>query len=405
MLSWQQAREKVIEVVRARMRRPGRERARLERALGRILGESVAADRDLPAFPRSIRDGFAVRAADAAEIPSEFDIVAEIRAGDSFEGTIGPGQAARIMTGAPVPDGADAVVMVEYTREISAGRVAVDRPVRPGQYIVPQGNEARAGQKLLDPGRRIGFGELALLAEVGCAQVRVYRQRRVAVLSTGDEIVPVDQQPGPNQIRDTNSLSLCAQVALAGARPRLVGHAVDQEHALDQRIREALAGDILVLSGGVSKGKYDLVEKVLRSLGAEFYFDAVAIRPGRPAVFGWCAGRPVFGLPGNPVSTMVTFELLVTPAIDVLSGTEPRPLPLVPARLAVALDEKEGLAHFLPARLEWTATGIETRPVPWRGSGDLAGMSQSNGFILVPADRPKWQPGEMIEVLVRRDLL
>ncbi len=387
------------------MRRRTSARVPLTRALGRVLAEPISADRDQPAFPRSIRDGFAVRAASASEIPAEFDVVAEIKAGSAFDGTIGPGQAARIMTGAPVPAGADAVVMFEHTREISESRVAVERPVRAGQHIVARGNEARAGQKLLDPGRRIGFGELALLAEVGQAKVRVFRQQRVAVLSTGDEIVPLESEPGPYQIRDTNSVSLCSQVALAGARAVVVGRAPDATPALDERIREGLAADVLVLSGGVSKGKYDLVEQVLRDLGAEFYFDAVAIRPGRPAVFGWCAGKPVFGLPGNPVSTMVTFELLGTPAIDLLNGAEPRPLPLVAARLAVPLDEKEGLAHFLPARLEWTLSGIEARPVPWRGSGDLAGMAQANGFIVVPADRPRWQPGETIEVLLRRDLL
>ena len=405
MLTWQQARENVIEVVRARMSRRGRGHVRLDRALGRVLAQPVTADRDQPAFPRSIRDGYAVRAADTAMLPAEFEIVAEIKAGSAFHGVISSGQAARIMTGAPVPAGADAVVMVEYTHPLSETRVAVERSVTPGQHIVDRGTEARAGQTLLDPGRRIGFGELALLAEVGCAQVRVFRQQRVAVLSTGDEIIPVDREPGPYQIRDTNSLSLSAQVSLAGARPVLIRRAQDESAELGERIREGLAADVLVLSGGVSKGKYDLVEAVLSDLGAEFYFDAVAIRPGRPAVFGWCAGKPVFGLPGNPVSTMVTFELLVTPALDLLSGAEPRPLPLASAKLSVPLDEKEGLTHFLPAHIDWKESGAEARPVRWRGSGDLAGMAQANGFLVVPADRPRWQQGEQIQVLLRRDLL
>jgi molybdopterin molybdotransferase len=405
MLTWQQAREKVIEVVRARMRRRSRGRVRLDRALGRVLAQPVVADRDQPAFPRSIRDGFAVRASDTAQVPAELEIVAEIKAGSAFHGVVSPGQAARIMTGAPVPAGADAVVMVEYTRPVSETRVAIERSVAPGQHIVGQGSEAHAGQTLLEPGRRIGFGELALLAEVGCSPVRVYRQQRVAVLSTGDEIVPLEREPGPYQIRDTNSLSLSAQISLAGSRPLLAGRAQDETGELDKLIRAGLTSDVLVLSGGVSKGKYDLVEAVLSDLGAEFYFDAVAIRPGRPAVFGWCAGKPVFGLPGNPVSTMVTFELLVTPALDLLSGSEPRPLPMVSAKLSVALDEKEGLTHFLPARIDWRESGAEARPVPWRGSGDLAGMAQANGFLVVPADRPRWQPGEEIQVLLRRDLL
>ncbi|HVB35034.1 MAG TPA: gephyrin-like molybdotransferase Glp [Patescibacteria group bacterium] len=405
MLSWEQARARVVEIAGARMRRPRRERVPLGRALGRILAEPVVADRDLPPFPRAIRDGFALRAADAVAVPAEFDVVGEIKAGSSLDKTIGPGQAAEIMTGAPVPGGADSVVMIEHTRRLSELRMALDRPAKPGQHIVAQGSEARAGQTVLHPGRRIGFAEMAFLAEVGCARAPVFRQPRVAVLATGDEIVPLDRQPGPFQIRDSNSSSLFAQVTLAGGRAVPLGHAPDRFVELGDRLRKGLEADILVVSGGVSKGKYDLVKGVLGELGAEFYFETVAIRPGRPAVFAWCAGRPVFCLPGNPVSTMVTFELLVIPALDLLSGAGPRPLPLVTARLAQPLDEKEGLTHFLPARVEWKEPGPEARPVAWRGSGDLAGLAQSNGFIVVPADRPRWQAGETIGVVLRRELL
>jgi molybdopterin molybdotransferase len=404
MLSWEQARARVVEVVRARMRQPRRERVLLAHALGRVLAEPVVADRDLPPFHRAIRDGFAIRAADGAA-GGEFEVVGEIRAGSSFQGTIGPGQAARIMTGAAVPSGADAVVMVEYSREISGSRVVLERAAQPGQHIVAQGGEARAGDRLVEPGRRIGFAELALLAEVGYARPLVFRQPRVAVLATGDEIVPIQQNPGPFQIRDTNSLALSAQVARAGGRPGAVSRSPDLMAELTGKIRACLGADILVLSGGVSKGKYDLVKEALRQLGAEFHIDGVAIRPGRPAVFGWCEGKAVFGLPGNPVSTMVTFELFVVPALDLLGGAEPRPLPLVTARLMEPLSEKEGLTHFLPARVDWSETGPEARPAPWRGSGDLAGLAQSNGFLVVPADRPIWQAGETIGVLARRDLL
>jgi molybdopterin molybdotransferase len=405
MLTWQEARAKVIEVVRGRMGRPGRETLSLDRALGRILAEPIAADRDQPAFHRSTRDGFALRSADAANIPAEFAVVGEVKAGSWFPDTLAPGQAVRIMTGAPVPEGADAVVMIEHTRAAGDTRVVVERPVRAGQHIVARGSEARAGQKLLEPGCRIGFPELALLAGVGAAKLKTYLPPRVAILSTGDEIVPVEQEPGPYEIRDTNSHSLASQVRLAGARPVSLGRATDVAEVLDERIREGLGANVLLLSGGVSMGKYDLVETVLGKMGAEFFFDGLLIRPGRPAVFGWCGGRPVFGLPGNPVSTMVTFELLVTPALDLLSGAEPRPLPLVSARLAEPLDESEGLTHFLPARLTWSAEGISARPVPWRGSGDLAGLAQSNGFLVVPAERPRWQVGETIDVLLRRDSL
>lgn len=405
MLSWEQARTKVVETVRARMRSSRREKVPLARALGRVLAESAVADRDLPPFPRSIRDGYALRAADAVAAGAELEIVGEIKAGATFDQTVGPGQAVRIMTGAAVPAGADAVVMVEYTRELSDRRVALDRPAQPGQHIVAQGSEAHVDQELLQPGRRIGFAELALLGEIGCARPRVFRQPWVAVLATGDEIVPVEAQPGPFQIRDTNGTSLAAQISMAGGRAGATLRATDQSSELADRIRAGMEADVLVLSGGVSKGKYDLVKGVLRELGAEFHVDGVAIRPGRPAVFGWCGGKPVFGLPGNPVSAMVTFELLVVPALDLLNGAEPRPLPIFSARLAEPLTESEGLTHFLPARVEWTGSGREARPVPWRGSGDLAGLAQSNAFLIVPADRTRWSAGETIEVLVRRDLL
>lgn len=405
MLSWHEARERVIAIVRGRMRPPRPERVPLPRALGRVLAQPVFADRDQPAFPRSIRDGYAIRSAETSSLPAEFEIIAEIKAGSAFDGAIGAFQAARIMTGAPVPAGADAVVMLEHVREISSTRITVDRPIAPGLHFVAQGAEARAGAKLLDPGRRIGFGELALLAEIGCSPVRVFRRPRVAVLATGDEIVPLEIQPGPFEIRDTNSVSLAAQIALSGAGVASLGRAGDSFEALRAAIKAALRADAIVLSGGVSKGKYDLVEDVLKEFGAEFHFDSVAIRPGRPVVFGWCAGKPVFGLPGNPVSTMVTFELFVKPALDLLSGAEPRPLPLVSATLTVPLDEKPGLTHFLPARLDWTPSGPEARPVPWRGSGDVAGMAQANAFLVVPADRPISKAGETILALVRRDLL
>ena len=405
MLSWEQARGKVVETVRARMRPPRREKVPLARALGRVLAEPAVADRYLPPFPRAIRDGFALRAADALAVGAELDVVGEIKAGATFDQSIGPGQAVRIMTGAAVPAGADSVVMVEYTRELSDSRVALERAAQAGQHIVPQGSEARAGQSLLQPGRRIGFAELALLGEIGYARPRVFRQPRVAIIATGDEIVPIETQPGPFQIRDTNGISLAAQISMAGGRANIPLRASDESSELATCIRAGLEADVLVLSGGVSKGKYDLVKGVLRELGAEFHIDGVAIRPGRPAVFGWCADKPVFGLPGNPVSAMVTFELLVVPALDLLNGAEPRPLPMFSARLAEPLTESEGLTHFLPARVDWTASGREARPVPWRGSGDLAGLAQSNAFLVVPADRARWSAGETIEIVARRDLL
>jgi molybdopterin molybdotransferase len=231
------------------------------------------------------------------------------------------------------------------------------------------------------------------------------KRPRVAILSTGDEVVLIDETPGPFQIRNSNSVSLAAQVRIAGGEPVVLGNAADRIEDLGEKIERGLKEDALVLSGGVSMGKYDLVESALKAMGAEFFFDAVAIRPGKPVVFGICQGKPVFGLPGNPVSTMVTFELFVAPAIDLLSGAEARALPLVEARLAEAMKEKTGLTHFLPARVEWREAVAEVKALKWQGSGDITALSKANCFLVVPADREKIEVGESVSVLLRKDIV
>src|SRR5260370_1699077 len=255
-----------------------------------------------------------------------------------------------MMTGAAVPDGSDAVVMIEHTNR-DGDSVRFERAAQPGQNIVPRGSEAKRGETILSSGRRLGCAEVGLAAQVGATQLRCASKPRVAILSAGDEVIAIDQQPGAFQIRNSNSVSIAAQVRLAGGEPVLLGNAADRIVDLREKISRGLRQDVLVLSGGVSMGKYDLVETVLKDLGAQFYFDAVAIRPGRPAVFGKCGDTFVFGLPGNPVSTMVTFELFVVPAIDLLNGAPARDLPLVEARLGAALNEKQTLPTFLPARV------------------------------------------------------
>jgi molybdopterin molybdotransferase len=307
------------------------------------------------------------------------------------------------MTGAAVPSGSDAVVMIEHTTR-DGDEVRFERAALAGQNFVPRGSEARAGQTLLTPGMKLGYAELALAAQVGAAELKCAQKPRVAILSTGDEIVPVDSIPGRFQIRNSNSVSLAAQVRLAGGKPVLLGNAMDREDDLASKIRRGLQEDLLVLSGGVSMGKYDLVEKVLRELETEFYFDEVAIRPGRPAVFGKCGEKFVFGLPGNPVSTMVTFELFVVPAVDLLSGADARGLPMVEARLGEAMNEKPGLTHFLPARMEGQGAEREVKALKWQGSGDVSALGRANCFVVVPAEKEKLDVGERVEVIVRRDL-
>jgi molybdopterin molybdotransferase len=403
MLTYEQARQTVIEHVQ-RARAP---RATMTvgvwNALGFVLAQEIKTDRDYPPFNRSTRDGYAVRAREAAP-GAQLPCVGEIKAGDTVRDSLAPGTCMQIMTGAAVPPGADAIVMLEHTRR-EADVVRFERAALSGQNIVTRASEGSAGQTVLHPGARLGFAELALAAQVGASELLCVAKPRVAILSTGDEVISIQEQPGPFQIRNSNSVSLSAQVTLAGGEPVMLGNAADRIDDLRAKIEQGLKEDALVLSGGVSLGKYDLVETVLKDIGAEFYFDAVAIRPGKPAVFGRCGETFVFGLPGNPVSTMVTFELFVVPALDLLSGTEPRPLPLLEARLAEPLREKPGLTHFLPARVEWPHGNPEVSAVRWQGSGDIVALAHANCFVVVAADRETLAVGDAVPVLLRKDVI
>ncbi len=401
MLSYTDARQKVIEVTGGLRHIPGREAVEISHAFGRILAEPVFADRDYPPFDRATRDGFAVRAADAAAPGAQLECIGEIRAGGSFDGGVGARQCVEIMTGAAVPPGADAVVMVEHTKR-EGNRITLERVAERGQNIVPQGKEAKANSLLLAHATRLGYVELALAAQVGQARLAVSSRPRVAILSTGDEVVAVEAQPGPRQIRNSNGLVLETLVKLGGGEPVQLGNAPDELGILRKSIERGLEEDILVLSGGVSMGKYDLVEQVLSDLGAEFHFTGVAMRPGRPAVFATCRGKPIFGLPGNPVSTMVTFELFVLPAMDVESGATPRPLPVFHAKLTATVREKPPLAHFVPARVEWEGTEARVTVLPWQGSGDVVTLAAANGFLVVSPNRLEIAAGEWADVLPRR---
>ncbi|MHB8539852.1 MAG: molybdopterin molybdotransferase MoeA [Candidatus Acidiferrales bacterium] len=406
MLSFEDARRKVIEVTAGLRHVPASEKIKLKNALGRILAQEIVADRDYPPFDRATRDGFAVRAVDCRDAGTRLRVIGEVRAGGDFAGTVNAGECVQIMTGAAVPPGVDAVVMIEHTRPgAQQTEVAIDRVVEAGMNIVPRGSESRAGGILLGAKTRVGYAEVALAAQVGRAEVPVYRKPRVAILSTGDEVVAVDATPGPLEIRNSNGASLAAQAELAGAEAVLLGNAADRIDELRNMIERGLQEDVLVLSGGVSMGKYDLVEEVLRGLGAEIFFDGVAIRPGRPAVFGVCRGKPVFGLPGNPVSTMVTFELFGVPAIDILGGGDPRPLPMLRARLTKSIEQKASLTHFLPAVLEWASGEATVSELPWQGSGDIATLARGNCFLVVHQSKLKLVAGEWVDVLPRRGLL
>jgi len=372
-------------------------------ALGHILAQEIRTDREYPPFNRSTRDGYAVRASEAQPGVS-LRCLGEIKAGDTVSDPLHPGTCIQIMTGAAVPPGADAVVMIEFTHR-NGDAVTFDRATESGQNVIPQGCEARSGDIALKPGLRLGYAELAVAAQVGATSLLCHKKPRVAILSTGDEVVPITETPGPFHIRNSNTVSLAAQVRLAGGEPVPLVNALDRVDDLSAKIEQGLREDILVLSGGVSMGKYDLVESVLKGMGAEFFFDAVAIRPGKPTVFGRCRNTLVFGLPGNPVSTMVTFQLFSVPAVDILSGSLPRPLPLLQAALAEPLQEKPGLTHFLPARLDWDSLVPRVHALRWQGSGDISALTHANCFLVVPADRQSIAAGDRVSVLPRFDVL
>jgi molybdopterin molybdotransferase len=364
----------------------------LQETLHRVLAKSVHADRDLPPFHRSTRDGYAVQAA-AITNGDLLPVIGTLRAGEAAPAApLQPGSALEIMTGAPVPDGADAVVMLEHV-EISEDRIRLcdGRSVRPGSHIVPAGSEAHRGDSVVSAGTRLAANHIAALAAIGAATVEVFAKPRGAILATGDELVEIASTPQPHQIRNSNSYSLAAHVTLVGGAPDRLGIARDNLDDLRAILNTAQQScDLLLLSGGVSAGKYDLVEQALAERGATFHFTGVRIQPGKPTVFGElprenAAPLPFFGLPGNPVSTMVTFLLFAAPMLRALAGETD----LTPHFAQAALAEAEpatDLTRFLPAHLDANWNNATVKRIPWQGSGDLAATARSNCFVVLPPD-------------------
>jgi molybdopterin molybdotransferase len=392
-LHFEQARQCVLrEISRDSAILP--ETVALDESAGRVLAEDVRADRDYPPLARSVRDGYAVHSAD---FPGSAQMIGEVRAGGIYLDEVKPGEAIEIMTGAPMPPGADAVIMIEHTTR-AEGRVLSDRAPKPGEFVNPQAAECKRGQIVLTAGERLGFAHVAMLATVGMREIQVWPKPRVAILATGDEIV----EGGPvldHQIRNSNAHSLAVQVRNAGGVPEILAIARDQYESTRELIQSGLNADLLLLSGGVSAGKYDLVETVLADLGAKFFFDRVFIQPGQPLVFGAVGRKPFFGLPGNPGSTMVTFEIFARAAVELLAGELQPRLPLLRATLTEPFRHKTGLTRFLPARL--SPDGSELTPVRWQGSSDVAALARANAFLVADHDRESWDRGEYIRVLLK----
>lgn len=362
---------------------------------GRILAEDIPADRDYPPFDRSARDGFAVRAAD---VPGDLLVTGEVRAGEFFDGEVNAGSTVEIMTGAPLPRGANAVVMVEHV-DRRENRVAISRSINEGENFTLRGTEAKHGEVVLRAGSKLGFAEIGLLAMVGRERVEVFQQPHVAILPTGDEIIEAGEKPLPHQIRNSNAWSLAVQVRRAGGTPEILPIARDSYESTRASIEHGLAADLLLLSGGVSAGKYDIVERVLADLGAKFFFTRVLIQPGQPLVFGAIGEKFFFGLPGNPASTMVTFEIFARAAIERLGGLDEPMLPLLRAKLTRDFHHKTGLTRFLPARLSEDGSTVE--PLGWQGSGDIPALARANAFLVAEADRESWNQGDDIRVLIK----
>jgi molybdopterin molybdotransferase len=369
-------------------------------ALGLVLAEDVASDLDMPPYDKAMMDGYALRTGDLAGGKGLLTVVEEVTAGKMPTVPLGPDQATRIMTGAPIPPGADAVVPIERTRPVSEGRVQVEGPPpRSGDNILRQGREMRQGETVLAAGAVLRPQEVGLLATVGRTAVRAHPAPRVAVLSTGDEVVEAGEVPGPGQIRNGNGPMLCAQVRRGGGVPQYLGIARDRLDSLRPLVEEGLRADVLVLSGGVSAGKLDLVPAVLQQAGVEAHFHKVEMKPGKPVFFGTRGPTLVLGLPGNPVSSLVCFELFVRPALRRLSGhAEPGPA-LVEARLAEDYLYRTDRPTYHPAWLEAASGGWTVRVVPWFGSPDLRGLTRANAFVLFPAGEHHHRAGQVVAVL------
>ena len=378
----------------------GNETIALEHAHRRILAEDIRADIDLPPFDRARMDGYALRSADAATAPVKLRVIGEIAAGAKFDRGLGPGEAVKIFTGAPVPDGADAVQKVEVTRAAN-GLVEILEPVTQAQFITPHASEVAAGEIVAESGREISAAEMAVLASFGYARVKVARRPRVAVISTGSELVEVSSKPSGAQIRNSNSYTLSSYAERAGAIVDGLSIVEDTVEATRNALLEASDNrEIVITSGGVSMGDYDLVKAALKEIRAEIFFDKVKIRPGKPIVFARREGTYFFGLPGNPVSTSVTFNVFVRPAIRKMQGDGSPRLPIVTARLARSIEDSSSRRSYLPARLYIDEALAMVEPLKWGGSSDLVAFMRANALIVVPEDVHKITEGEPVEVIV-----
>lgn len=388
MIPFEEARRIVME----RVRPLGTERVSLAEASGRVLAEDISADRDVPPFNKSAMDGYACRRED---LGGPLSVTETIPAGKSPTRAIGPGECAKIMTGAPVPEGADTVFMVEYSEHLGEEKVRFNG-TSTHTNIIPQAEDFSAGDQLLTAGIVLRPDHIAVLATVGVATPLVTRRPRVGVIATGDELVEPAETPGPSQIRNSNSHQLVAQVNAAGAVPAYYGIAPDSREALGEVFgRAARENDVLLLSGGVSQGDFDFVPDIMRAHGAEILFDRVRIKPGKPSTFGVGQGFFCFGMPGNPVATYVIFEVLVRPFLQAMMGL-PQEVKEWTARLDTPIfRKKDARDEWLPVKINGDG-GVD--PVPYHGSAHFLAMTRADGLTMVPKGTRQLAKGTEIRV-------
>lgn len=393
--------EEALEAILARVAVLGTERVDVLGALGRVLAEPVVSRREIPPWANSSMDGYAVRAEDTGP-GTQLAVIGRVEAGALPARRVERGEAMRIFTGAPLPEGADTVVPQEDV-DATDGRIALRGAHERAAFVRPRGEDVRVGERVLEPGRLLTAAEIGLLATLGYGQVRVHRRPRVAILSTGNELADLGTEPGPGQIPNTNTYTLMAQVLEAGGDPVSLGVAPDRLAAIEARVRAARDGDLLVSSAGVSVGELDLVREALTRAGAELHLWQVSMRPGKPITFGSLDGRPVFGLPGNPVSAMVTFELFVRPALLKAAGRTRLTRPRVRARALAPVPNPGSRRGYLRVHLERSGPDLGARLTGEQGSAILRSMVAADGLAVVPPDTVVPSGGEL-EIILLREL-
>jgi molybdopterin molybdotransferase len=367
-----------------------------------VLAEEAVSDMNMPPFPRSSVDGYALRVEDLQRLPACLQVLGSVAAGTYPEFAIASGQAVKIMTGAPVPEGANAVQMIERTRALAeANDVEVLEAVPSGANISALGSEAQRGQTVVARNTFISPAVIGLLAAVGKSEVEVYRAPSVGLIATGDELVEIHESPARAQIRNSNSYALYAQIEQLGAQPHMLGIARDQKSQLRDLIQRGLHYDLLLLTGGVSMGDLDLVEDVFAEFGFEIFFNKVAVKPGKPVVFARAGQTLIFGLPGNPVSAATVFELLVRPAIRKMMGNGVYQNQIVTARLTQRFLNRSGRENYAPAWMWYESGAYHVRPLPSKGSGDVTSYAASNSYLICPIDRTELRAEEQVQAMLR----